>query len=184
MALEPRCHVEVLFDKNTEKYPPARNSGLPEFTPKIPRKYRKNTPKIPKMTVFGIFSVFLGYFLGVPKFRLGGYFFGIFCGNSGSGHLGRGSVAGGGILNSRELRDSRDFREPPDCGKQRRFRPSSRDFRVSRDSRDSSSEKTPFVMTLFSVPTYHVNQDRKSAQRVGEGFYTPPPLEGTIAMDT
>ena len=51
---------------------------------------------------------------------------------------------------SREFRDSRDFREPPICGKQRRIRPSSRDpreFRGFRDSRDSSSEKTPFVMT-------------------------------------
>ena len=40
------------------------------------------------MTVFGIFSVFFGYFLGVPQFRPGGYFFGIFRGNSGSGHFG------------------------------------------------------------------------------------------------
>ena len=56
---------------------------------------------------------------------------------------------------SREFRDSRVFRKPPDCGKQRRFRPFSRDsrgFRDFRDSRDFSSEKTPFVMTPFSVP--------------------------------
>ena len=56
---------------------------------------------------------------------------------------------------SRESRDSRDFREPPDCGKQRTSRPSSRDsreFREFRVSRDSSSEKTPFVMTPFSGP--------------------------------
>ena len=74
--------------KIPKKYPPARNSGLPEFALKIARKYRKNTPKIPKMTVFSLFSVFLGHFLGVPKFRPAGYFFGIFGGNSGSGHLG------------------------------------------------------------------------------------------------
>ena len=66
------------FPRKIPKYPPAQNSGLPEFTPKIPRKYRKNTPKIPKMRICGILSVFLGYFLGVPEFRPGGYFFGIF----------------------------------------------------------------------------------------------------------
>ena len=64
-----------------KKYPPARNSGIPEFTPKIPRKYRKNTPGIPKMRIFGIFLVFFGYFLGVPDFRPEGYFFGIFRGS-------------------------------------------------------------------------------------------------------
>ena len=56
---------------------------------------------------------------------------------------------------SREFLDSRDFREPPDCGKYRRIRPFPRDSRESRDStdsRDSSSEKTPFVMTPFSGP--------------------------------
>ena len=37
-----------------------------------------------------------------------------------------------------EYRDSRDPREPPDCGKQRRIRPFSRDSRDFRDSRDSS----------------------------------------------
>ena len=47
---------------------------------------------------------------------------------------------------------SRDLREPPDCGKQRRIRPFSRDSREFRDSRDSSSEKTHFVMTPFSGP--------------------------------
>ena len=43
----------------------------------------------------------------------------------------------------------------PDCGKQRRIRPFSRDcreFRDFRDSRDFSGEKTPFVMTPFSGP--------------------------------
>ena len=45
----------------------------------------------------------------------------------------------------------------PDCGKERRIRPVSRDsreFRDFRDSRDPSSEKTPFVvMTPFSGPS-------------------------------
>ena len=45
---------------------------------------------------------------------------------------------------SREFRDSRDSREPPDCGKERRIRPFSRDSREFRDSRDSSGEKDPF----------------------------------------
>ena len=48
---------------------------------------------------------------------------------------------------SREFRASRDSRELPDSGKQRRIRSfsrDSRDFRDSRDSRDSSSEKDPF----------------------------------------
>ena len=56
---------------------------------------------------------------------------------------------------SREFRDSRVSREPPDCGKPWRIRPFSRDSRESRDfrdSRDSASEKTPFVMTPFSGP--------------------------------
>ena len=54
-----------------------------------------------------------------------------------------------------EIRDARVSRESPDCGKQRRFRPFSRDsgeFRDFRDSRDFSSEKTPLVMTPFSGP--------------------------------
>ena len=37
---------------------------------------------------------------------------------------------------SRESRDFRDSREPPDCGKQRRIRPSSRDSREFRDFGD------------------------------------------------
>ena len=56
---------------------------------------------------------------------------------------------------SRESREFRDSREPPDCGKQGRIRPffrDSRDFRDSTDSRDCCSEKTPFVMTPFSGP--------------------------------
>ena len=77
---------------------------------------------------------------------------------------GRGLLAKGSFQkspcsrDSREFRDSRDFREPPNCGKQRRIRPFSGDSRESRDfrdSRDSSSEKTPFVMTLFPAPSIH-----------------------------
>ena len=52
-------------------------------------------------------------------------------------------------------RDSRVSREFSDCVKERRLRPFSRDsreFRDVRDSRDFSSEKTPFVMTPFSGP--------------------------------
>ena len=41
----------------------------------------------------------------------------------------------------------RDSRDPPDFGKQRRIRPFSRDSKEFRDSRDSSSEKTPSIMT-------------------------------------
>ena len=62
---------------------------------------------------------------------------------------------------SREFRDSRIFREPPDSGKQRRIRSFSRDSRESRDFRDSrdfSSEKTPFVMTPFSGPDFLEDQ--------------------------
>ena len=65
--------------KNTEKNTPARNSGTP-------REYPKNTPKIPKMRIFGILGVFLGYSLGgilginsgSPEFRAGGVFFSVF----------------------------------------------------------------------------------------------------------
>ena len=60
---------------------------------------------------------------------------------------------------SRKFRDSRDSREPPDCGKQRRLRPfsrASREFSNSRDSRGSSSDKTPFVMTPSSGPDLYV----------------------------
>ena len=62
-----------------------------------------------------------------------------------------------GLLEKRSFQKcpfSRDSREPP-ARKQRRIRPFSRDsreFRDSKDSRDSSIEKTPFVMTPFSGP--------------------------------
>ena len=85
--------------KNTEKIPPGPKFWTPRILPwKYPENTEKNTPKIPNMTVFGIFSVFWGYFLGGPKFRPGGYFFGIFLWKFRVGPS-RGSVAGGGILN-------------------------------------------------------------------------------------
>ena len=74
--------------KIPKKYPPARNSGLPEFTPKIPRIYPKNTPKIPKMRIFGILGgIFLVFSWG-SRISARGVFFRYFRGNSGSGHLG------------------------------------------------------------------------------------------------
>ena len=48
----------------------------------------EDTPKNPQNAVSGIFSVLWGYFLGFQRFRPGVVFFGILCGNSGSGHLG------------------------------------------------------------------------------------------------
>ena len=45
---------------------PARNSGLPEVTPQnTSQKYRRNTPKIPKMPILGIF---FGIFGGLQNF--------------------------------------------------------------------------------------------------------------------
>ena len=72
--------------KMPKKDPPARNAGLPEFTPKMPRKYRKNTPNW--NTKNAHFRYFFGS-LGVLSWgSRNSYFFGIFCGNSGSDHLG------------------------------------------------------------------------------------------------
>ena len=45
---------------------------------------------------------------------------------------------------SREIRNSRESREPPDCGKQRRIRPFVEILEIL------PVEKTPFVMTPFS----------------------------------
>ena len=65
-------------EKYRKKIPPeARNAGLPEFI------HPPNTPKI--APILGFSGVFSGYF---QNFGLGGDFFGIFRGNSGSGHLG------------------------------------------------------------------------------------------------
>ena len=74
--------------KNTEKHPPPKildSQNYPQNAPKIPKKY----PKIPKKCAF---LVFFGIF-GVFSWP-GGYFFGIFRGNSGSGHLGALSQVG------------------------------------------------------------------------------------------
>ena len=64
----------------------------------LPPKYPENTPKNTKHA-FSTFSVFWGYFLGVPEYRPEGYFFSIFCGNSGPS---RGFVTGRGVLNSKQ----------------------------------------------------------------------------------
>ena len=57
----------------------------------LPPKYPENTEKIPPKYPnfhFGCFFSIFKVFLGVPEFRAGGYFFGIFHGNFGSGHPG------------------------------------------------------------------------------------------------
>ena len=75
--------------KNTEKIPPSPeildSQNLP---PKYPENTQKILPKYQKCPFWVFFFGILGVFLGVPEFRPGGYFFGIFRGNSGSGHLG------------------------------------------------------------------------------------------------
>ena len=56
---------------------------------------------------------------------------------------------------SREFGDSRDSREPPDCGNKGdsdHFLEILENLEISRDSRDFSSEKTPFAMTPSSGP--------------------------------
>ena len=63
---------------------------------------------------------------------------------------------------SRQFRESGDSREARDCGKQRRIRP------ISRDSRASSNEKTPFVMTPSSgrdKASVEANNSRSSVHR-------------------
>ena len=74
--------------KNTKKLPPGPKFWKPD---KTPRKYRKNTQNEHFwyfFYFFGIFGTFSEYFLGGPEVWAGGYFFGIFRGNSGSGHFG------------------------------------------------------------------------------------------------
>ena len=63
---------------------------------------------------------------------------------------------------SQAFRDSRVSREPPDCGKQSRFRPLSRDsreLRDFRDSRDSPVERPlsndPFSRTWCLLKTHY-----------------------------
>ena len=84
-ATEPR---DGLTRKFHEKY--RKNTPRAEIL-----ESQENTPKIPKMGIFGTLGVFFRYFRGIlgansgtPEFRAWGYFFGIFRGNSGSGHLG------------------------------------------------------------------------------------------------
>ena len=56
--------------------------------PRYPENTEQNTPKYQKCPFWAFFSVFEGYCFRVPGFQPGGYFLGIFRGNSGSGHLG------------------------------------------------------------------------------------------------
>ena len=64
--------------KMPKKIPPGPKFWTPRIypqnTPKIPKKYPENTEN----AYFGIFSVFLGYFLGVPEFRPAGGIFSVF----------------------------------------------------------------------------------------------------------
>ena len=84
-ATEPRDGPTRNFhEKYQRKYPPRPKFWNPK---KIPPKYRENT----KNNHFWCFQrIFLRYFQGIlgvnsgsPEFRAGGYFFGIFRGNSG-----------------------------------------------------------------------------------------------------
>ena len=93
-------------DGRTRNFPKhAKNKKAPKIGP------RENTPKIPKNTpnvrlcyFGGIFLVFSGCLLGGdPEFWAGGYFCGVFVVEiSVSRHLGS-SVAGRGVLNSRQI---------------------------------------------------------------------------------
>ena len=84
----PACHRDPrwpgprISTKSTEKIPPGRKSGTP-------RKYPEKTSLfgILRGIFCSIFGAFWGYILGVQNVGLGGIFFGIFRGNSGSGHL-------------------------------------------------------------------------------------------------
>ena len=97
-ATEPRNGPDLEFPRKIpKKYPLARNSGLPEFTPKIPRKYRKNTPKTPKMRIFGIFFGIFGVFSWGSRISARGVFFRYFSWKFWVGPS-RGSVAGRGVL--------------------------------------------------------------------------------------
>ena len=71
------------------------------------------------------------------------------------GSFGKRGLFGGIHFLDLESSGSRKSKGPPDSGKARRIRPSSIEsgkFRGFRGSRDSSSEKTPFVVTPFSGP--------------------------------
>ena len=72
---------------------------------------------------------------------------------------------------SREFRDSRDSREPPDCGKQRRMRP------FSRDSREFSGDSPIKIKSAFPPPP-------KKPKFQGKIIYTSPlpPISGRKAF--
>ena len=86
--------------KNTPKIPPGQKVGTARGAESsntliIPKKYPRNT----KNACLGYFSVCSGYFLEVPEFWPGGYFFRFFfSGNSGSGPN---SVAGRGVFKAK-----------------------------------------------------------------------------------
>ena len=65
----PRWPDHGISAKNAQKIPPGRNSGNP-------RKCSENTPKIPKMGIFGILGVFFGDFWGILGVNSGSQNFG------------------------------------------------------------------------------------------------------------
>ena len=85
----PRWPDPEFPQKNTEKIPLGQKFWNPK---KIPQKYRKKYQKCAFLVFWGVFFRYFRGILGVnsgsPEFRAGGYFFGIFRGNSGSGHFG------------------------------------------------------------------------------------------------
>ena len=91
----------------TSPYLPKKSPPRPEILdsqnlpPKCPENTEKNTPQIPKMPIWGTFSVFSGCFLVVPEFRAAGVFFRYFSWKFRVGPS-RGSVAGRGVLKTRE----------------------------------------------------------------------------------
>ena len=71
----PEMAQPGLSTKNTEKLPPpARNSGLPEFTPKNPKNTEKIPPKYQNDHFWYFFGIFGGIFLGFQNFGQGGIF--------------------------------------------------------------------------------------------------------------
>ena len=60
--------------KIPKKYPPARNSGLPEFTLKCPENTEKIPPKHQKCAFLVFFWYFWGIFLGFRNFGPGVFF--------------------------------------------------------------------------------------------------------------
>ena len=100
-ATEPRNgptrNFHEKYRKNTPRPEILASQNLP---PKYPENTEKNTPKIPKMRIFGVFffRLFWGYLLAVPESRPGGYlFFGVFSWKFRVGPSWS-SVAGRGVL--------------------------------------------------------------------------------------